>query len=136
MLPDDAKVYRAAVFAFFHEGVGGAPERIIAGADIAVVGIGAGAKRYDAAAKPLGELFNMVNLAVDDQTPVIRKEFGKPSKRVTDILNILKEVHMVLLNVQDNADVREKAQKGVGVLACLRHEIVGLADTDIAADGL
>ncbi len=77
----------------------------------------------------------MVNLAVDDQTPVIRKEFGKPSKRVTDILNILKEVHMVLLNVQDNADVREKAQKGVGVLACLRHEIVGLADTDIAADG-
>ncbi len=55
---------------------------------------------------------------------------------MTDILKIFEEVHVVLLNVQDNANAREKAQKGVGVLACLGHEIVGFADADIAADGL
>ncbi len=78
MLPDNAKVYCPAVFALFYQRIGGAPERIVAGIREAVVGIGAGAKRNDAAGKPLGELFKVVNLSVDDEAAVLREESGKP----------------------------------------------------------
>ena len=55
---------------------------------------------------------------------------------VSDVVNVLEEIHVILFHVKDNADFGIKAQKAVGVLAGLRQEIAGMADADIAVYGL
>ena len=51
-----------------------------------------------------------------------------------DVIQILKEVQMIRVDIEDHSDLRFKAQETVGILTGLRHKILGASDTDIAAD--
>ena len=46
---------------------------------------------------------------IDDQGSVRWQQLGKFAEGMTDVVNILEKVQMVCVNVQDNADLREKA---------------------------
>ena len=74
----------------------------------AVIKLGGGSVRDHAAAEPLADLAIVFNLSVYDKSSVGRQELGKLAERVTDILQILKEVEMIFLDVEDHADLREK----------------------------
>ncbi len=131
----DAESDRAAFPAFSDKGVGGAPKLIVDSVRKAVVGGGVRAEGDDIAAESPDKLFDMIDPAVDDQKAVSGKDLGKSSEGMADIVDVFEEVHMILLDVEDDADARKKAQKGVGVLAGFRHKIVGPADADISPDG-
>ena len=51
----------------------------------------------------------MQRIRIDDQGSVCGKQLGKSAEGMTDIINILKKVQMVSINVQDHTDLREKA---------------------------
>ena len=61
----------------------------------------------------------MRRIRIDDQGSVCGKQLGKSAEGMTDIVNILKEIQMVCIHIQDNTDLREKAQKAVCVFAGL-----------------
>ena len=64
---------------------------------------------YDLAGQSFCQLIQVFNLTVDDQRAVVRQQLGKFAEGMTDVVNILEKVQMVCVNVQDNADLREKA---------------------------
>ena len=53
----------------------------------------------------------MQRIRIDDQGSVCGKQLGKSAEGMTDIINILKKVQMVSINVQDHTDLREKLKK-------------------------
>ena len=53
---------------------------------------------------------------------------------MTDIVNILKEIQMVCIHIQDNTDLREKAQKAVCVFAGFCDKSLRIAYADVSAD--
>ena len=48
---------------------------------------------------------------IDDQKAVLGKDLGKSSERLADIVDILKEVQMILFNVQNDAEAGEESSK-------------------------
>ena len=51
----------------------------------------------------------MRGVAVDDQSTVSREFFCEQTERMTDIVNVFKEIQMIGVHVQDDADLREEA---------------------------
>ena len=51
----------------------------------------------------------MRRIRIDDQGSVRWQQLGKFAEGMTDVVNILKKVQMVSINVQDHTDLREKA---------------------------
>ena len=47
-------------------------------------------------------------VCVDHKCTVSRKKFCKLTERMTDVINILKEIQMICIHVQDHADLREE----------------------------
>ena len=76
----------------------------------------------DFAWKILRDLLVFRSICVDDQCAVCRKKFCKLTERMTDVINILEEIQMIRIHVQDDADLREKAQEAVGVFAGFGEE--------------
>lgn len=111
MLADNAKSDSAALLTFFDKGVGGAPKLVVGGVGKAVVRGGICSEGDDPAGKPAGELFDAVDSLVDDQKAVLGKDLGKSSERLADIVDILKEVQMILFNVQNDAEAGKKLKK-------------------------
>ena len=64
------------------------------------------------------------------------KEVLEESLRLADILKILKEIEVILVDIQNNSDFREKMQEAVGVFTRFHQKVLGRADADIAADRL
>ena len=76
----------------------------------------------DFAWKILRDLLVFRSICVDDECTVCRKKFCKLTERMTDVIDILEEIQMIRIHVQDDADLREKAQEAVGVLAGFGEE--------------
>lgn len=57
----------------------------------------------------LGDFLVVRNIAVDDEDAVLGKLLGEETEGVTDVIDILEEVQMIRVDVQDDADCREKA---------------------------
>ena len=51
------------------------------------------------AVKSLDQLRKIMNIAVDYKYAILRKLFHKQAERMTDIVNVLKEVKMVCFNI-------------------------------------
>ena len=51
----------------------------------------------------------MQRIRIDDQGSVCGKQLGKFAEGMTDVVNILEKVQVIRINIQDNADLREKA---------------------------
>ena len=63
----------------------------------------------DLTGQPFRDLFVMVDIPIDDQTSILRKQLCKLSEGMPDICKILKKVHVILFDIQNNTDFREKA---------------------------
>ena len=89
----------------------------------------------DLTGKVFGDLLIIRNIAADDQGSVSGQLLCKQLKGMADIVQVLEEIQMVRVNIQDDADLGEKAQKAVGVLTGLCDKGLGPAHTDIAVNG-
>ncbi len=112
----------------------GTTRRIIGDACRMVVTAGRRAVSDNPAGKPFGDLFETVNVAAYDQRAVSGQELCKTVEGAADIMNIFKEIQMILFYIKDDADFREKTQETVGILTGFRDKIFGRTHTDIAAD--
>ena len=92
------------------------------------------AKSDNTTGKIGGDLFNFINISVDDESSVFRKKLSKKVERITDIVQVFKKVQVIRIHIQNNTDFREKVQETVGIFACFRNKKVRSADTDIAFD--
>ena len=81
-----------------------------------------------------GYLLVLGRVRIDDQGSVFGKQLGKLPERAADILDIFEKVQMVSIHVEDQADLREKTQETVGILAGFCDKGTGVAGTDISAD--
>ena len=68
------------------------------------------------------DFFVLRCICVDNESSVLRKKLCKFAERAADIFNILEEIQMIRINIQDNADLREKAQKAVCILTGFGQE--------------
>ena len=59
--------------------------------------------------KIFDDLFIMRGICIDDQCSVSGKQLGKFAEGMTDVINILEKVQVIRINIQDNADLWEKA---------------------------
>ena len=80
------------------------------------------------------DIFIFRSICIDDQCTVSRKKLCKAAEGMTDIVNILKEIQMVCIHIQDNTDLREKAQKAVCVFAGFCDKSLRIAYADVSAD--
>lgn len=112
----------------------GTTRRIIGDVCRMVVTVGRRTVSDDLAGKSFGDLLETVNVAAYDQRAVSGQKRCKTMEGAADILNIFKEIQMVLFYIKNDADLREKAQETVGILTGLRDKICGRTHTDIAAD--
>ena len=64
-----------------------------------VIKAGQRAVSYNIAVKPAEDLLIIFNIPVDDKRTVFRKQLGELMERVTDILQIFKEVKMIFFNI-------------------------------------
>ena len=53
---------------------------------------------------------------------------------MTDIVNVFKEIQMIGIHVQDDADLREEASKAVGVFAGFGDECAGMSQAQVTTD--
>ena len=79
-------------------------------------------------------VFIFRRICVDDQCAVSRKKFCKTTERMTNVINILKEIQMVSIHVQDNTDLRKKAQEAVCIFTGFCDKCFRFANPDITAD--
>ena len=63
----------------------------------------------DPAVKALGDLFAGRSITVYDQCSVLGKKFGEPPERSAYIVNIFEKIQLIRIDVQNDADRREKA---------------------------
>ena len=89
----------------------------------------------DIAVQSFINLLMIIYITVDDQRAVLRKEFRELAEGMTDVLQVFEEVEMILLDIQDHADLREEVKEAVGVFAGLCDKCLRTAHTDIASDG-
>ena len=54
------------------------------------------------------DVFILRCICIDDQCSVSRKKFCEAAERMTDVIDIFKEVKMVCIHIQDHTDLREK----------------------------
>ena len=66
---------------------------------------------------------------------VLRQKLRKFAEGTAYVVQILEKVEMVGINVENDADGREEAQKAVGVFAGFCDKKIASANSDIAADG-
>ena len=59
--------------------------------------------------KLLYDLLVFRSVGIDDQCAVCRKKLSKSAERMTDVINILKEIQMISIYIEDNTDLWEKA---------------------------
>ena len=64
-----------------------------------IICFGGGAKGHHAAGQSIGNLLIILNIAVDDQQAIFRKKSRKPVEGMTDIRQILEEIHMVFFYI-------------------------------------
>ena len=86
------------------------------------------------AGKPVSDLFQMLDLLIDDERTVRRKKLGKTAERMSDIVKIFEEIQVIRVNIEDDSDLWEKMKKAVGVLAGLCHKKLGAAYPDVSSD--
>ena len=85
------------------------------------------------AIEALGDFLHLLDSAVYHQKSFGRKLVGKQTEGMAYVLNILKEVQMVLLNIQYNLHGGIKGQETVGIFTCLCHKQIRTAHTDVAS---
>ena len=95
--------------AFFHKGEGGVCVVVEGDIGSTVFAVGAASVGDDPAGQALGDFLVVRNIAVDDEDAVLGKLLGEETEGVTDVIDILEEVQMIRVDVQDDADCREKA---------------------------
>ena len=88
------------------------------------------------ARKSFTDLLILPDIAVYDKDAILWQKLCKPSEGVSDIIDILKEIQMVRLDVQNDLHGGKKGQEAVGIFTGLGHEHLRAAHTDIAADGV
>ena len=62
----------------------------------------------DLAGESFCDLLILRCVCVDHKCTVSRKKFCKLTERMTDVINVLKEIQMICIHVQDHADLREE----------------------------
>ena len=110
------------------------PLIIIRDAGGMVIKISRGTVSYNPAGKSPADFFVIFYVAVNDKRSVIRKQFRKLAERMADVLQILEKIKMIFLDVQYNADFREKMKKTVGIFAGFRDKCAGTSNPDIPSD--
>ena len=88
------------------------------------------------AVKICQNLIEMADLSIDNQSTVPRQKFGKGVERFPNVVNVFKKVHVIFLDVQNQADLREKMVIAVCVLARFGNKNLGAANPDITVDSL
>ena len=60
------------------------------------------------AGKPVSDLFQMLDLLIDDERTVRRKKLGKTAERMSDIVKIFEEIQVIRVNIEDDSDLGKK----------------------------
>ena len=67
----------------------------------------------------LRDLFRMFDLSIDNQKAVFGQKAGEPAEGGADLCDVLKEIHMVFFDIQNNTYGWIKGQIAVGVFTGL-----------------
>ena len=80
-----------------------------------------------------GDFLHLLDSAVHHQKSFCGKLLGKQTEGMAYVLNILKEVQMVLLNIQYNLHGGIKGQETVGIFTGFCHKQIRTSHTDVAS---
>ena len=107
---------------------------LIVGDILSLIRSGIDAKGHDTAGKTVRDLGKVRDSGIDDKSTVCRELFGKETEGAADIIEILKEVKVICINVQDNSLFRIQRKEAVRIFTGFRDKIVGMADPDVSPD--
>ena len=130
----DAEREAADVSAAFDAAEGGAAvlvERHVFRAVIRILRITEG---DDAAGESFRHRLKLIAGRVDNERAVLRDERRETVEGRSDVVEVLEEIQMVGVDVENDGDVREKAEETVRILAGFRDKIRGGADARRTAD--
>ena len=82
------------------------------------------------------DLGQIRNLAINNKSPMFRDKLGKTTEGMADVVDILKEIQMIRINIQNNSGCWVELQETVGVFAGLSNKILGMAYADISVNHL
>ena len=77
----------------------------------------------------------IADLTIDNKNVVCVKLLCKLAERMTDVVDILEEIKMILFDIQDDFKARIELQKAVGVFAGFCNKVVRVTYADVAVNG-